>query len=384
MKILVPDTNLLLHGKFIDEIKWNSIFENQDISIIITYTVLKEKDKAKYSNDRARRMISFFKKYEIDEKLQNSIPLIISPKKINWDSLSSKYRDLLNKNEADHQIIAEVIYNYHDQLNDVYLITADYTFLKYASELGIKSIDWLDDKKYKEIFNVSGKKEKKKAKLPDLGVYFDLQFAKEIKLEKKAIIPEILSRDDLVKPNVQYDTQWETDNPEIINNLIKSYNEQMRLISRHQEINFYLFNHCDYPYNDLDIYITTTLEKNFILTINELINKPCKPIIPEVNTIYAFDIPKDPQEGIYFTGDERLTKLLNLEIRIESEENGKKTNWTVVFHEDRIKHNTHKKLLPILLFIPDLYKTKKISFKINFTHKEKGSIKEQNLIIGLF
>lgn len=186
MKILVPDTNLLFHGKFIDEIKWISIFENQDISIIITYTVLKELDKAKYSNDRARRMISFFKKYEIDEKLQNSIPLIISPKKINWDSLSSKYRDVLNKNEADHQIIAEVIYNYHDQLNDVYLITADYRFLKYASELGIKSIDWLDDKKYKEIYNVSGKKEEKKAKLPDLSVYFDLQFAKEIKLGKKS------------------------------------------------------------------------------------------------------------------------------------------------------------------------------------------------------
>ncbi len=70
MKILVSDTNLLLHGKFITEISWGSILEDQEIIILISYVVLKEIDKAKYSYNkkrkkRARKLISFFKRYVI-------------------------------------------------------------------------------------------------------------------------------------------------------------------------------------------------------------------------------------------------------------------------------------------------------------------------------
>ena len=69
MKILVPDTNLLLHGKFITEISWGSIFKDQEIIILITSAVLKEIDDSKYSNNtnrkkRARKLVSFFKKYD--------------------------------------------------------------------------------------------------------------------------------------------------------------------------------------------------------------------------------------------------------------------------------------------------------------------------------
>ena len=55
MKILVLDTNLLLHGKFLTEINWNFIFEEQKKKIVIPYIVLKELDRAKYSNNVARR-----------------------------------------------------------------------------------------------------------------------------------------------------------------------------------------------------------------------------------------------------------------------------------------------------------------------------------------
>ncbi len=51
MKILVLDTNLLLHGKFITEIKWRSILSDQEISILVPYVVLKELDRAKYSSN---------------------------------------------------------------------------------------------------------------------------------------------------------------------------------------------------------------------------------------------------------------------------------------------------------------------------------------------
>jgi len=388
MKILVPDTNLLLHGKFITDINWGSILSDQEINILVPYVVLKEIDRAKYSNNtnrkkRARKLVSFFKKYDSDEKLHNKIPLIISPKKINWRALPSKYRKLLDENEADHHILAEIIHYYLDQLDDVYLITADYTLLKNALELGIKGIDWLEDEKYKEIFNVVKAIKEKGLKLPDLGVYFDDQMAKVLTLNKKTNKPELLSHDDLVEPNVQYDIQWQLENPGVIENLIKSYNEQLILINNHQEINFFLFNHCDHPYNDIDIHITTTLENKFVLTVSELIKWPRKPIIPALNVSYIDGIPKHPQNGIYHSGSKKIAKLYDLNIRIESEKKGKHNIWKVVYHEGRIKHNTSIELHPLLISIPDSYKTDIIQFEIAYTHEEIGTIKKQKRIVNL-
>ena len=144
MKILVPDTNLLLHGKFITEISWGTILRDQKICILIPHMVLKELDKAKYSNNtnrkkRARKLISFFKKYENNEELQREIPLIISSKKINWSDLPLNYDDLLDESEADHHILAEIIHYFLDRLDDVYLITGDFTLSKFTLELGIKA-----------------------------------------------------------------------------------------------------------------------------------------------------------------------------------------------------------------------------------------------------
>lgn len=207
---------------------------------------------------RARKLISFFKKYDNNESLHSEIPLIISPKKINWDILSSKYQKELDRNEADHHIIAEIIINYHDQLEDIYIITADYTFQKFALELGIKCLDWFEDKKYKEIFN-SIETKTNSPKLPNLGVYFDSQLARDLTLKKVTKKPKLLSRDDLTEPNVQYDHKWEIENPRAIGNLIKSYNEQSILISNHQEVKLFLINHSNHSYNNIDICITSIL-----------------------------------------------------------------------------------------------------------------------------
>ena len=388
MKILVPDTNLLLHGKFITEIKWRSILSDQEINIFVPYVVLKEIDKAKYSSNkirqkRARKLISFLKKYDNDEKIRSKIPLIICLKKINWSDIPSNYRELLEENEADHHILAEIIQHYLDRLDDVFLITADYTFLKYASELGIKGIDWLEDERYKEIFALVKEKTEKISNFPDLSFYFDDQMAKELTLKKKGNKPEFLSRDDLIEPNVQYDIIWRLEHPGVIENLIKNYNEQLTLINKHQEINLFLFNHCDHPYNDIDIQIITTLENRFVLTVSELIKTPHKPIIPKLNVGYVDGIPIRAQEGLYYTGSERVSKLSNLDMRIESEEKEKHNIWRVIYHKDRIKHNTYMELHSLLIFIPDSYKTDRIQFKIVYTHDEIGKIKGQTRIIYL-
>ncbi len=117
--------------------------------------------------------------------------------------------------------------------------------------------------------------------------------------------------------------------------------------------------------------------------MRELISWPVKPIIPRLNVGYMSGIPKRPQKGIYHTGSERITKLHNLDIRIESEEKEKHIDWKLVYHIDRIKHNTFMELHPLCIFIPNSYKTDRIQFRIDFTHEENGTIKEQKRIIHL-
>ena len=128
---------------------------------------------------------------------------------------------------------------------------------------------------------------------------------------------------------------------------------------------------------------TSTLEKDFTLTVKELINWPVKPIIPRLNVAYISGIPKRPHKGIYYTGSERITKLHNLDIRIESEEKERNIVWKLVYHIDRIKHNNFMELNPLCIFIPDSYNTDRIQFRIAYTHEEDGTIKEQKRIIYL-
>ena len=392
VKILVPDTNLLLQGKFITEISWGSISEAQEIIILITSAVLKEIDDSKYSNNtkrkkRARKLVSFFKKYDKNEELQNRIPLVISYKKIHWKAIPSRYRNLLNENESDHHILAEIIIKYSNDLDNIFLITADYALLKYALEIGIKGIDWLEDEQYKELF-VSEDKKEKVPSLPDLGVYFDDQMSKELTLKKISEKPELLSIDGLLEENFEFDDESELkyEIKEEIEELIDIYNKQLEQINNHQEINLIIRNDCDHPYNDIEIYITTILENDFVFTIKELINSPAKPKIPDYDGDDSIEkLWKDLQKGIYPKDIEKKYRIQDqkLNLSISSENKGKHTKWEVIYNIDRIKHNTIIALHPLLIFLPDSYKTDRIELKIAYTHEEAGKIKEQKRIVYL-
>lgn len=382
MKVLIPDTNLLLHGKFIDEIKWNSIFDEENIVVVITYTVLKELDHAKYTKNRARQLISFFKKYETDENLNKKIPLKISPKKVNWESLPQKYKNILDKEDSDHNILAEIIKDYNNNLSDVYIVSADYTFLKIATELGINCMDWLETDK-ENLFGTLDLINEKKPKHPKLGLYFDKDMTTELMFTKILNKVEILSYNDLVKPNVQYDIKWQLENPSVIKKKIKVYNEQIKLINSHHKIDLYLINRSNHPYNDVDIYIRTILEKSFVFTINELIKTPRKPFLPRLNVRYVNGIPINPKESIYLSEGEKIARLMNLDMEIFSEVKGNMISWEIKYHIDKIKHNTIIHLIPLLLFIPNIFDISHINLRINFTQEEPGSIKEQKLNIKL-
>ncbi len=392
MKVLVPDSNLLLHGKFITEIRWGSIFEDQEVIILITSAVLKEIDDLKYSNNiklkkRARKLVSFFKKYDKNKELQNRIPVVISYKKIHWKAIPSKYRNLLDENEKDHHILAEIIIKFSNDLDNVYLITADFALIKYALEIGIKGIDWMEDEKYKAILAFEDKKEET-PKLPDLGVYFDDQMAKEVILQEISDKPELISINDLLEDNFEYDDESELkyELKEEIEELLDIYNKQLEQINNHQEINLTLRNDCNHPYNDIEIYITTILENSFVLTIGELIKKPVKPELPEYNGDGSLEkLRKELQTGIYLRGTEKIVRMHNLQLnmRISSENKDKHTKWEIIYHLDRIKHNTIIDLHPLLIYLPDSYKTDRIKLKIAYSHEEPGTIKEQKRIVYL-
>ena len=91
------------------------------------------------------------------------------------------------------------------------------------------------------------------------------------------------------------------------------------------------------------------------------------------------------QKGIYLKDTEKIVRINNLKINmtISSENKGKHTKWVMIYHIDRIKHNTIIKLRPLLVFLPDSYKTDRIELKIAYSHEELGTIKEQKRIVYL-
>lgn len=384
------DTNVFIHCKIFTEIKWRELFKDnqndEEIVIILPYMVNKELDNLKKYDKKARNIQNKLKELK-DVEFNESITLNISIFPTKWSSLKPEWAELLDENESDCKIIAEIlVFKEENPDNEVYFVTGDNTPYFQAKALGINTIFWLDEK-YKEIFGSDDKKEKVPS-LPDLGVYFNDQMSKELNLPKISEKTELLSIDDLLEDNFEFNDESELkyEVKEEIEELIDIYNKQLEQINNHQEINLTIRNDCNHPYNDIEIYITTILENDFILTIRELIKRPDKPKIPDYYDNGSLEkIRKDLQTGIYLRGTEKIVRMHNLKLNmhISSENKGKHNKWEVVYHIDRIKHNKMIDLHPLLIFSPDSYKTNRIELKIAYSHEEPGKIKEQKRIVYL-
>ncbi len=384
------DTNVFIHCKTFTEIEWRDLFkENQndeEIVIVLPYMVNKELDNSKKYEKKARNIQNILKELK-DVEFKEGITLNISIFPTKWSSLKPEWAELLDENESDCKIIAEIlVFKENNPDNEVYFVTGDNTPYFQAKALGINTIFWLDEK-YKEIF-ISDEKKGKVPSLPYLGVYFDDQMSKELALQAISEKPELLSIDDLLEENIEYeyedDLKYEI--KEEIEELIDIYNKQLEQINNHQDINFVIRNDCDHPYNDIDIHITTIIENDFVFAIREFINSPRKPKIPEYEDDGSLDkLREDLQNGIYPEDIEKDYRIQDqeLNLRISSENKGKHTEWEVIYHIDRIKHNTMIDIHPLLIFLPDSYKTDRIELKITYTHEEPGTIKEQKRIVYL-
>ncbi len=155
---------------------------------------------------------------------------------------------------------------------------------------------------------------------------------------------------------------------------IEVYNQQIEEFSRYIEISFLLINNGYHPYSNIDIYISTQLKEHFKMIYKMEVKVPMKP---------------DPFDEI---SDNEASFIVSEELEVETQEitkqeiirNGMDYKWNFGYYINKIKHN-EKIILPypLMIWIPEKSKLKKINFKIRFTHDEPVKIKEQKLEINL-
>lgn len=379
IKYIFLDTNVFYHCKEYREIEWKSIFtEDLDKLIIkVPNMVLKELDYGKNLNKDysiiARKVISSFRVYEnVEFKEDIKLELSIFPPK--WDKLDSESKVLLDKDDKDHNIIAEILIFCKEHNNDdVIFITGDFLPFRIGTKLGIKVINWRDEK-YNKLFQ-NLKIKKKKEFQPEIGVIMEYQNQSSNLIEVSLEIdpPKYLklenekkTQSDLGHPLLDFKSD------RVFQKEIDNYNQKIDDFSHYRRIELYAFNKGFNPYTNIDILIYTKLEKDFIIKYERDVEMPNKPsrVINVASPIYTPSIALRREPNVRY-------------IPVEKNETAKNTEWFFGFNIKKIKHNDSVSLYPIMLWIPENPKTKKIIFKSTFTQDEPGRIKPYYLSINL-
>lgn len=377
------DTNVFEQCKLFTGIDWKLIvlqfkpnMEDKNIILKIPYMVIMELDDHKKRDKEARKALATIRRIDLGDK-NPLFDLDISIRRPNWDDLDSELIARLNENENDHQILAEILlFNTECPQEDVLFITGDYVPYKLAEEFGIDAIYWLDTQ-FKEYF-----KKPKLEKKPDLELLFLKDGSAESSIDVEIKVPTELTIDDdefkaiykesssphfslirTIKPRNEFESELE------------KYNLEMKNFSRFFKIETELINNGEKPFTNITIHISTQLEK-------------------EMKIVYEEDakIPKNPNAHIDFTpfmGElaSRLPvfrKPTETYYPIEKQKNEDKIDWNLGYHLEKIRHNDNIVIpYPIMIWIPDRPKVKKIIFNIHFTQDEPGRIKDQKLEINI-
>lgn len=374
------DTNVFEQCKSFTELDWPNIVAQfkSDIEYIkiilkVPYMVIMELDEHKKFDEKARKTLAKIRKFE---KITNNkdLKLEISIRPPRWDRLDLNLREELMENENDHRILAEILLFKNQNLHhNVLFITGDYVPHKLAAELGINTINWLDEE-YKSFFQ-----EVKKEKKPDLELLFVNEGNTSSLIEWEFKTPQYLAFEDFIELSEDLKSEdpmrFETLRPDYeVESEIEVYNQEVEEFSRYIEIKFILINNGNHPYSNIDVFISTQLKEHFKMKYKEEVKIPMKP---------------DPFDEI---SDNEATFIVSEELDVEYQEitkqeinrNGMDYKWNFGYYINKIKHN-EKIILPypLMIWIPEKSKLKKINFKIRFTHDEPGKIKEQKLEINL-
>lgn len=373
------DTNVFEQCKSFTEIDWPNIvaqfksdIEYKNIILKVPYMVIKELDDHKKFDEKARKTLAKIRKFDTNNKKNLKLEISIRPPR--WDSLDLNLREELMENENDHRILAEILLFKNQNLyHNVLFITGDYVPHKLAAELGINTINWLDEE-YKSFFQ-----EVKKEKKPDLELLFINEGNTSSLIEWEFKTPQYLAFEDFIEH--YEDLKWEDPmqfellRPEYeLESEIEVYNQEVEEFSRYIEITFILINNGNHPYSNIDVFISTQLKEHFKMKYKEEVKIPMKP---------------DPFDEI---SDNEATFIVSEELDVEYQEitkqeinkNGMDYKWNFGYYIEKIKHNEKIILpFPLMIWIPEKPKLKKITFKIQFTQDESGKIKEQKLEINL-
>jgi len=174
-KYIFLDTNVFLHCKTFTEIDWRNLFKktqnNDEIIIVVPYMVNKELDNLKRYEKKARNIQNKLRELK-NVEFKEGITLNISFFPTKWSSLKPEWAEILDENESDCKIIAEIlVFKENNPDDEVYFVTGDNTPYFQANALGINTIFWLDEE-YKKIFKPSETQPTRKNKLIDLKLLF--------------------------------------------------------------------------------------------------------------------------------------------------------------------------------------------------------------------
>jgi len=374
--VFVLDTNVLIHCKNFTQIQWDKIFEEdcEKILILIPYMVLKELDNLKYQNKNALKAINKIRDIETGKFQVKAFGLISSILPPNWDKLLELDKQKLSMDEADHQILAEILlYHQENPQSKVVFVTGDYLPSKLAKEIKIECLYWLD-----ENFRIYFEKEKiSTSKLEPLEIYFteEEKCSKEIILNKTIVPQKPLRLEDYEK-----DFSRPTNHPlishkrkEDFQRELVDYNNKMKELCRYVEIQYALQNHSNTPITNIDVYIQMELEKGFKVKYShdiEFLERP--KIIGNITSLRTIFTP----HSILKEPNVKYNEIIHIE-------RDRNDVWIIQNRVGKIKHNETEFLYPFMLWIPEYSSTEKIIIQVSFTQDQEGKINDQKLSIIL-
>lgn len=426
IKYIFLDTNVFLHCKVFTEINWRDLFEEtqktDEIIIVVPYKVNKELDNLKGHEKKARNIQKKLRELK-DVEFKEGITLNITLFPTKWSILKPDWVEKLDKNDSDCQIIAEVLAFKEEHPDDeIFFVTGDNTPYFQANALGINTVFWLD-KEFESIFKPIEIQTASINKLTDLKIFFKnndnkYEISSENELNFDEFVAEefsdfldlmndeeneiVISEDDKDNKNLEKMTikeakeigltvgdlfkslrpsalelfsplSFNLKSHEQFKEEIQKFYEEMKEYRRYIEIELFLTNKGNKPYNNVNIEIYTVLEKGFELKSKEELEKPEKP--KRDRTFFPFT----PYSSILPIQHKEYNVKYSSPQKIEKEKND---IWVFGYSVKKIQHNDTLRLFPFMIKFPEVFKMKKTQFHCAFKHDEEGVSKEQKLIIS--
>jgi hypothetical protein len=384
----ILDTNMYLHYNLFTECKWSDLFGVDELTLVVTPTIIKELDDKKYDQrdhiaKRAHEVISKFRNMSDDGKLPCGIAVEFPSlnDKFDWDSVG------LNSQNADDRIIAEVLQiNKVSKGNDICIVTADYGLEIKAKNHDIKVMPpieaWkrkLKDPRDKEIEKL---KEIIKNTIPQVKLCFYNECDHTYKDTFEASMGDDetgLFDDDYINKiyeNVKKDIQKELSDKDydlfLREGCIRKYKDDLRNYpdeclkylrdindvktkrSLMIEIPFILDNSGNLPAEDLDIWMTFPRDLEVSGGIPEFPKQPKKPHRPKSYAdCFSWDINAIKLDNSFLNNQK---ELIGPEIKLSTE-------ISVHYHLKKLKHGLK---YPLPLFVIFELKQRIHNFQIEY------------------